>query len=106
METLRDMKERFGNEKKEDIESAAAFVLYKDGKLNESLQLYKRIITRGKNANLNEAKTLCAHVLLELNKPEEAIEIVSTGIVVLVEKEICARTCACFSFLKVFTLLF
>ncbi len=40
--------ERFGKQKMEDIESAAAFVLYKDGKLNEALQLYKRIIARGK----------------------------------------------------------
>jgi outer membrane PBP1 activator LpoA protein len=71
--------ERFGNEKREDIESAAAFVLYKDGKLNESLQLYKRLISRGKTGNLNEAKTLCAHVLLELSKPEEAIEMISSA---------------------------
>jgi hypothetical protein len=38
---------------------------------------------KGKNSNLNEAKTLCAHVLLELHKPEEAIEMISSGFLVV-----------------------
>lgn len=89
-ETLKLLKERFGKQKKhvDDIEKVTAFVLYKDHKLDKALEMYKRIIARRLKDDDEQAAMLamCAKVLTDLEKYEEAIAMINEALVLTPER--------------------
>jgi tetratricopeptide (TPR) repeat protein len=76
-ETLKILKERFGKQKKhlDDIEKITAFVLYKDHKLENALEMYKRIVARKLKDTDEQAQMLsmCAKVQADLEQYPDAI---------------------------------
>ena len=83
-ETLKELKERFGQNKKhgEEIEKVTAFVLYKDQKLEESLTLYKRMLSRPANSGDDRSAMMlmCGKVLIDLNQLDEALEMIQASL--------------------------